>query len=101
VVYKVLVSHTSHLLKALNKHWPMYLPLCYIFKISVCYCVGVCLSDTYESGVELLLVRNSTSASRDAYISSRECMSWLRVECCGEGAGLSRASPSNTVCTGK
>lgn len=44
---------------------------------------------------------SSTSASLEAYISSRECMSWLRELCCGDGAGLSNASPSRTVCTGR
>lgn len=56
---------------------------------------------TYESGVELVLVLSSTSAKRDAYISSLECISCPSAECCGEGAGLSKASPSSTDLTGK
>lgn len=55
---------------------------------------------TYESGVELLLLRISTSASLDAYVSTRECMSGDK-ECCGLGAGDSNISPSNTLCTGR
>lgn len=60
------------------------------------------IKHAYESGVEFVRVRSSTSARREAYISSRECMSCaVKVECWGDGAGLSRASPSKTVCTGR
>lgn len=49
----------------------------------------------------MVRVRNSTSAKRDAYISKRECISCPRAVCCGDGAGLSKASPSSTERTGR